>query len=118
MPEEKISLNKYISAAGYCSRREADRLIEQGRVAINGKKAKAAARVSASDKIHIDDELLKVKSTAKENQFIIAFNKPLNITSTTDEKDRTNIIMPTSSRHRRWQMLAHWTRLGCPACCD
>jgi len=92
MPEEKISLNKYISATGYCSRREADRLIEQGRVAINGKKAKAAARVSASDKIHIDDELLKVKSTAKENQFIIAFNKPLNITSTTDEKDRTNII--------------------------
>ncbi len=92
MAEEKISLNKYISATGYCSRREADRLIEQGRVAINGKKAKAASRVSASDKIHIDDELLKVKSAAKENQFIIAFNKPLNITSTTDEKDRTNII--------------------------
>jgi 23S rRNA pseudouridine2604 synthase len=91
-PEEKISLNKYISATGYCSRREADKLIEQGRVTINGKVAKVTFKVGTADKVHIDDELQKVKSTQKQNQFIIAFNKPLNITSTTDEKDRTNII--------------------------
>lgn len=92
MQEEKTSLNKYISASGYCSRREADKLIEQGRVAINGKIGRSGARVSPKDKIHIDDELLKVKTTQKQDQFIIAFNKPVNITSTTDEKDRTNII--------------------------
>lgn len=92
MQEEKTSLNKYISATGYCSRREADKLIEQGRVAVNGKIARSGARVSIKDKIHIDDELLKVKTTQKQDQFIIAFNKPVNITSTTDEKDRTNII--------------------------
>jgi 23S rRNA pseudouridine2604 synthase len=92
MPEEKISLNKYISATGYCSRREADKLIDQGRVAVNGNVALAGARVSNQDKVYIDDELLKVKSTQKQDQFIIAFHKPMNITSTTDEKDRTNII--------------------------
>jgi 23S rRNA pseudouridine2604 synthase len=92
MSEEKISLNKYISATGYCSRREADKLIDQGRVAVNGNIALAGARVNNQDKIYIDDELLKVKSTQKQDQFIIAFNKPTNITSTTDEKDRTNII--------------------------
>ncbi|MFN5135558.1 MAG: 23S rRNA pseudouridine(2604) synthase RluF [Chitinophagaceae bacterium] len=92
MAEEKISLNKYISATGYCSRREADKLIEQARVAVNGNIAMPGARVSSSDKIYIDDELLKVKKTARQDQFIIAFNKPVGITSTTDEKDRTNII--------------------------
>lgn len=90
--EEKISLNKFISSTGYCSRREADKLIEQARVAVNGNIALAGTRVSPSDKIYIDDELLKVKRSAKSDMFIMAFNKPLNITSTTDEKDRTNII--------------------------
>lgn len=92
MPQEKISLNKFISSTGYCSRREADKLIEQARVAVNGNIALAGTRVSPSDKIYIDDELLKVKRSAKSDMFIMAFNKPLNITSTTDEKDRTNII--------------------------
>lgn len=90
--EEKISLNKFISSTGYCSRREADKLIEQARVAVNGNIALSGTRVSPSDKIYIDDELLKVKRSAKSDMFIMAFNKPLNITSTTDEKDRTNII--------------------------
>lgn len=92
MAEEKISLNKYISATGYCSRREADKLIEQGRVSINENVALPGARVNPGDKVFIDDELLKVKSAAKNNWFIMAFNKPVNITSTTDEKDRSNII--------------------------
>lgn len=92
MVEEKISLNKYISATGYCSRREADKLIEQGRVSINENVALPGARVNPGDKVFIDDELLKVKPAAKNNWFIMAFNKPVNITSTTDEKDRSNII--------------------------
>lgn len=93
MQDEKISLNKFISSTGYCSRREADKLIEQGRVAVNGDLALAGTRVGKNDKVFIDDELLKVKTTSLQNQFIIAFNKPVNITSTTDEKDRTNIIL-------------------------
>ncbi|TWI83499.1 ribosomal large subunit pseudouridine synthase F [Lacibacter cauensis] len=92
MAEEKISLNKYISATGYCSRREADKLIEQGRVSINENVALPGARVNPGDKVFIDDELLKVKPASKNNWFIMAFNKPVNITSTTDEKDRSNII--------------------------
>jgi 23S rRNA pseudouridine2604 synthase len=90
--EEKISLNKFISATGYCSRREADKLIEQGRVVVNNKHAQAGTRVGSSDKIFIDDELLKIKKNNQQDRFIIAFNKPVDITSTTDEKDRSNII--------------------------
>lgn len=92
MAEDKISLNKYISGTGYCSRREADKLIEQGRVSINQNVALPGTRVNPGDKVFIDDELLKVKPVAKNNWFIMAFNKPVNITSTTDEKDRSNII--------------------------
>ncbi len=92
MSSEAISLNKYISSTGYCSRREADQLIEQGRVCINGHVALPGARVLPGDRVFIDDELLKVKATSKQDQFILAFNKPVGITSTTDEKDRSNII--------------------------
>lgn len=90
--EEKISLNKFISATGYCSRREADKLIEQGRVVVNNKTAQSGTRVGSSDKIFIDYELLKIKKNNQQDRFIIAFNKPVDITSTTDEKDRSNII--------------------------
>ena len=90
--EEKISLNKFISATGYCSRREADKLIEQSRVVVNNKTAQAGTRVGSSDKIFIDYELLKIKKNNQQDRFIIAFNKPVDITSTTDEKDRSNII--------------------------
>jgi 23S rRNA pseudouridine2604 synthase len=90
--EESISLNKRISASGYCSRREADKLIEQGRVSVNGNLALPGARVLPHDKIYIDDELLKIQSTKKDNTFIIALNKPLHVTCTTDPNDKTNVI--------------------------
>ncbi|HEY9178891.1 MAG TPA: 23S rRNA pseudouridine(2604) synthase RluF [Flavipsychrobacter sp.] len=85
-----ISLNKFISSTGFCSRREADKLIEQGRVSVNNEPAYPATRVSPEDTVAIDGEVLKTK---KKNQTIyMAFNKPVGITSTTDLKDRTNII--------------------------
>lgn len=87
-----IQLNKYISSSGYCSRREADRLIEQGRVAINENIALPGTRVLPGDKVYIDDELLKQKAVTQKDSFIIAFHKPVNITSSTDEKDPSNII--------------------------
>jgi 23S rRNA pseudouridine2604 synthase len=89
---ESISLNKRISASGYCSRREADQLIEQGRVAINGDVALPGARVLLTDKIYIDDELLKTEPPKTADSFIIALNKPVNITCTTDPNDKTNVI--------------------------
>lgn len=85
-----ISLNKFISSTGFCSRREADKLIEQGRVTVNDEPAYPATRVSEDDIVAIDGEPLKVKK--KSQTIYMAFNKPVGITSTTDLKDRTNII--------------------------
>jgi 23S rRNA pseudouridine2604 synthase len=84
----ELSINKYISDSGYCSRREADKLIEQGRVMINDNVALKGNRVLAGDKVYVDEELLK--STAKP--VYIAFNKPKGITCTTDTSDPNSII--------------------------
>lgn len=86
---EKIQINKYISATGYCSRREADKLIEQGRVCINDNIALPTSRVGEHDKVYVDDEWLKKK---KSEQVYIIFNKPTGVTTTTDLSDRTNVI--------------------------
>jgi 23S rRNA pseudouridine2604 synthase len=82
------SLNKYISETGFCSRREADELIEQCRVTINGKDAFKGNRVGEKDVVLIDGEPLKKKKAA----VYIMLNKPKGITCTTDQKDKTNII--------------------------
>ncbi len=89
MKEDQVSLNKYISASGFCSRREADKLIEQARVTINGELVLAGARVRAGDTVEVDGEPIK---TSKKRPVYIAFNKPVGVTSTTDLKDKTNII--------------------------
>ena len=82
------SLNKYISETGFCSRREADKLIEQGRVSINDNTAIKGNRVNNGDTVLVDGE-----PVAKKNKTVyIAFNKPIGITCTTDLKDKTNII--------------------------
>jgi len=87
--DELISLNKYISSTGFCSRREADKLIEQARVTVNGELVVHAAKIKPGDKVAIDGEPLKSK---KKRAIYIACNKPVGVTSTTDPKDRTNII--------------------------
>lgn len=87
---EGISLNKYISSSGFCSRREADGYIEQLRVTINGELATAGMRVGNGDVVEIDGEPVRLKNNVKP--IYIALNKPVGITSTTDLKDKTNII--------------------------
>src|SRR6187402_3575090 len=82
------SLNKYISETGFCSRREADKYIEQGRVTINDNIASKGNRVMPGDIVEVDGESLKKKAKT----VYIAFNKPVGITCTTDLKDKTNII--------------------------
>lgn len=81
-------LNKFIGETGFCSRREADKLIEQGRVMVNGHLPELGTKVSADDEITIDGKPLK----EKEKTVYIAFNKTVGITCTTDLKDKDNII--------------------------
>lgn len=83
-----ISINKYISDTGFCSRREADKYIEQGRVTINDNVALKGNRVQEGDVVEVDGEPLK----KKKNTIYIALNKPKGITCTTDLKDKSNII--------------------------
>ncbi|MBK9353256.1 MAG: 23S rRNA pseudouridine(2604) synthase RluF [Bacteroidetes bacterium] len=84
-----IQINKFVSNSGYCSRREADKLVEEGRVTINGNVALASNRVKRGDKVAVDDEYIKNK---KSDFLYIVFNKPTGITSTTDPSDKSNII--------------------------
>lgn len=88
LEQEGISINKYISETGFCSRREADKLIEAGRVDLNGKKAKKGNRVLKNDLVKVDSQPLKKKTMP----VYLALNKPKGITCTTDLKDVTNII--------------------------
>ncbi len=89
-PESGISLNKYISSQGICSRREADKLIEKGRVKINDKIAQKGNRVMEGDKVSINDKLLPQKS--KKKPIYLLFNKPKGVVCTTSKKDKNNII--------------------------
>src|SRR6476661_7258223 len=82
------SLNKYISDTGFCSRREADKYIEECRVTINGKDAHKGNRVAPGDVVLVDGEPLK----KKKNTVYLMLNKPKGVTCTTDQKDKTNII--------------------------
>lgn len=82
------SLNKYISETGFCSRREADNYIEQGRVTINGVEATKGNRVMENDEVRIDGEKLK----SGKSPVYLMLNKPKGITCTTDLKDKSNII--------------------------
>ncbi|MDA9028887.1 MAG: 23S rRNA pseudouridine(2604) synthase RluF [Flavobacteriaceae bacterium] len=83
-------LNKYLSEAGYCSRRAADKLIDEGRVTINGVVPEMGTKVLAGDEVKVDGKT--IRNEAKKRTYI-AFNKPVGIVCTTDtgvEKD--NII--------------------------
>ena len=83
-------LNKYFSEIGYCSRRSADKLIEEGRILINGQAAKIGQKIRKDDKIEVDGKLLKIK---KNKEIYIAFNKPKGIVCTTDTRvEKDNII--------------------------
>lgn len=79
--EQQTRINKFLSEAGYCSRRAADKLIEEGRVTINGKVPEMGTKISAGDEVHVDGKLI---SEPTEKPVYIAFNKPEGIVCTTD----------------------------------
>ncbi|MFL0796422.1 MAG: 23S rRNA pseudouridine(2604) synthase RluF [Cellvibrionaceae bacterium] len=83
-------LNKYISDSGICSRREADRFIEQGNVFINGKRANIGDRVFAGDLVRVNGQ--EIEPQDADDFIFIAFNKPVGIVSTTERTERNNIV--------------------------
>ncbi|GEA62602.1 23S rRNA pseudouridine(2604) synthase RluF [Vibrio comitans] len=88
MSDNAKRLNKFISETGFCSRREADRLIEQGRVTINGKNPEMGTKVTSEDEVLVDGKPLR----AKRKAIYIALNKPTGITCTTERDIPGNIV--------------------------
>lgn len=86
--QQSINLNKFISSTGICSRRGAEKLILEGRVTINGKPTQLGNRVFKNDVVKVDGRLLK----HKPKTLYIAYNKPVGIVSTTDLRERDNIV--------------------------
>ncbi len=87
---ETTRINKFLSEAGYCSRRAADKLIEDGRVTINGKVPEMGTKVAAGDEVHVDGKLITENVDAP---VYLAFHKPVGIVCTTDRRvEKDNII--------------------------
>lgn len=82
-------INKYLSSCGYCSRREADRLIDEKRVMIDGVIAELGSRVSDGQQVTVDDKPV----AASDERILIAFNKPVGIVCTTTDKQGDNNIV-------------------------
>ncbi len=89
-----MRLNKHISDSGFCSRREADGLISEGRVTVNAMRARIGAEVGEGDEVKVDGQPLRERTAAKgqRKHVYIALNKPVGITSTTESTDKDNII--------------------------
>lgn len=90
LPDSSIRLNKYISESGICSRREADRYIEQGNVFLNGKRATIGDQVKPGDVVKVNGQLIEPREA--EDLVFIALNKPVGIVSTTEDSERDNIV--------------------------
>ncbi|WP_174847538.1 23S rRNA pseudouridine(2604) synthase RluF [Yersinia artesiana] len=90
LTNSSIRLNKYISESGICSRRDADRYVEQGNVFINGKRAAVGDQVYVGDVVKVNGQLIEPRD---ENDLVlIALNKPIGIICTTEEGEGDNIV--------------------------
>ena len=83
-------LNKYISESGICSRRDADRFIEQGNVYVNGKRAQVGEQVVAGDTVKVNGQLIEPREA--DDFVFIVLNKPVGIVSTTESSEKNNIV--------------------------
>lgn len=90
LAKPSVRLNKYISESGICSRRDADRYIEQGNVFINGKRVALGDRVFPGDVVKVNGQLIEPRS--EDNLVFIALNKPVGIVSTTESGEKDNIV--------------------------
>jgi len=96
---EKIRINKYLSEVGYCSRRAADKLLEEGRITINGAVPEMGTKVSEEDEIYVDGK--SIRKNEEEEFVYIAFNKPVGIVCTTDTKREKNNIVDYINHPKR-----------------
>jgi len=84
-------INKYLSEVGYCSRREADRLVLKGKVTINGKIPEIGAKVEESDQVEVKGQ--RIEKSKRQKNIYLAFNKPVGIVCTTDRKVEPNNVI-------------------------
>ena len=84
----EIRLNKYLSEAGVCSRREADRLIESGKVTVDGKRAEMGMKITDSQVVRVGKKEIR----SKNEMVLLAVNKPVGIVCTEEKKEKNNII--------------------------
>ncbi len=96
----QIRLNKFISDSGFCSRREADKLIEQKRVTINGRLPELGTKFTPGDEVLVDGKRIKASAANKTDRIYIAYNKPVGITCTTELDIKGNIIDAIGHRQR------------------
>lgn len=95
---EGTRLNKYLSEVGYCSRRQADKLIEAGRITVNGKTPEMGMKVNHTDIITVDGRAIE----QREQEFVyLAFNKPVGIVCTTDTRVEKDNIIDFINYHKR-----------------
>ncbi|WP_162342322.1 23S rRNA pseudouridine(2604) synthase RluF [Cyclobacterium salsum] len=88
--KNRVRINKYLSEVGYCSRRAADKLIDAGRVTINGKVPEMGTKIGPEDEVRVDGKLI---AEPEEKPVYIALNKPVGIVCTTDTKgEKDNIV--------------------------
>lgn len=89
MEENKTRINKFLSESGFCSRREADKLIEQGRVTINGQIPEMGTKVGPNDEVRVNGKLINEK---KEGFVYLLFHKPVGIECTTNQNIKNNVV--------------------------
>ena len=87
--DKLVRINKFLSESGFCSRREADRLIEQGRVTINGVIPEMGTKIGPNDEVRVNGQLIQEK---KDEKIYLAFHKPVGIECTTNLDVKDNIV--------------------------
>lgn len=95
---EKTRINKYLSEVGYCSRRAADKLLEEGRIKINGQIPELGTKVSDDDVVEVDGKPIR---ESEDKPIYIAFNKPVGIVCTTDTKREIDNIIEYINHPKR-----------------
>ena len=85
---EPMRLNKFLSDAGVCSRRQADRYVEQGRILVDGEPAQMGQKVHVGQDIRVDGKRVSVS----RKQIVLAVNKPKGIVCTTEKREKDNIV--------------------------
>jgi pseudouridine synthase len=97
---EAIRLNKFISESGFCSRREADKLIEAGEVTVNGRTPELGTKVLVGDEVRVNGTLVSASASNKSDRIYIAYHKPIGITCTTERHIKGNIIDAIGHKER------------------